>query len=412
MKVVKVKKDTRFDVIADPSLGIQDYGRGNDYPQSVVEISDASSTGKSCIDIYRKFVYGRGFMDEVLYELIVNNKEQSADDILNSISEDLARFGGFALHLNYNMNFQISEIQNVPFEWCRFEKLDENGKFKHILTHKDWGKRNLLNERFDKNDIKKYNIFNPKNVANEILAAGGIDNYNGQIYYFSNRGVGVYPLPIYDSVLTDMSSEEGLSNVTYRNVRNNFFPAGMVVEIAQKDQDENQSIETADTLKALQTDENVGKLMHVQVASKEEAPIIMPFEGKNYDKEFVESSKSVKDNIGRAFTQPPILRAEDVGANFGADLMENAYNFYNSITSTERFNIQREFAKILTYWWQPISVSTEILPLTYLVDKSLSEKLGDRFDKFMEILLSENPKKVQILSSMFGVDEIEINKML
>lgn len=39
----------------------------------------------------------------------------------------------------------------------------------------------------------------------------------------------VYPVPIYDKVVTNLSIDEGLDNVKYRNVRNNFLVAGMVV---------------------------------------------------------------------------------------------------------------------------------------------------------------------------------------
>lgn len=37
-----------------------------------------------------------------------------------------------------------------------------------------------------------------------------------------------YPVGKGDRVATEMSTDEGLSNVKYRNVRNNFFPGAMV----------------------------------------------------------------------------------------------------------------------------------------------------------------------------------------
>ncbi|MFR8224885.1 MAG: hypothetical protein ACLU9X_10515 [Alistipes shahii] len=74
-------------------------------------------------------------------------------------------------------------------------------------------------------------VFNPSPdvVQLQIQAAGGIEFYKGQILYISRAGRNAYPLPLVDVVLTDMSTDEGLSNVNNRNVRNNFLTAGMLI---------------------------------------------------------------------------------------------------------------------------------------------------------------------------------------
>jgi len=411
MKVVKVKKDKRLDNKIDRSLGIQTYGEKNDYPQSVMEIISASVTGKSCLDVYRKFINGKGFQDEDLYGKILNSKGETSDIILSKISDDYSSFGGFALHLNYNLNYKISEIQVIPFETLRFEELNDDGNFSHVLYHPDWGKRNEKIKKFNKDDIQRFSLFDPLKVKEQINEVG-IENYKGQVFYFSNKGVKQYPLPIFDPSLTDMSAEEGLSNVTYRNIRNNFFPAGMLVEIAEKDQTEQQAEATAENIKELQGDEKAGRMFYVQVADKESVPEFIPFDVKNYDKEFTASKESIKDNIGRCFSQPPILRSEDVAGNLGAELIHNAYRFYNSITSNERMNIELVMAEVLSFWFEPLNVSTEIIPLSFNVELSLAERLGDNFDKFMEIYGSENPKKAIVLSKLFGISENEINEIL
>jgi hypothetical protein len=365
MKAVNLKKEKRLDVVSDRSLNVQTYGKDNDYPQMVLEILSASTSGKSCVEVYRKFVNGKGFFDETLYNKVLNRKQQTGDSILSEIVKDYTYFGGFCLHMNYNLNFQITEIQHIPFETARYERLNDNNKFNHILIHPDWGKRDTLNAKWKKEDIRTFPLFNPKNVANEVLACGGIDYYSGQVFYFSNNGLGVYPLPIFDSALTDMSAQEGLSNVTYRNVRNNFFPACAMVEIAEKDQTEEQETQTSEAIKGIQSDEKLGKILYLQVPSREEIPEIIPFASKNYDKEFTESRKAVEQNIGSVFSQPPILRAQDVGSNFGSTAVKEAYNFYNSITEGDRFTISMNIAEILKYWYEPINVSTEIVPLTF-----------------------------------------------
>ena len=61
------------------------------------------------------------------------------------------------------------------------------------------------------------------------MMAGGIDRYNGQILWCSMAGRGIYPTPIYDAVISDMSTEEGLGNIKNRNARNNFLVSAMLV---------------------------------------------------------------------------------------------------------------------------------------------------------------------------------------
>jgi hypothetical protein len=123
-----------------------------------------------------------------------------------------------------------------------------------------------------------------------------------------------------------------------------------------------------DNLIDLQGDEQAGKMLYANIESEEEMPEWIPFETNNYDRQFEVTQKTVKDSIGRAFNQPPILRCEDVGSNFGANAMKNAYNFYNSHTETERMIVQRYFQKLFKSWNTPIATDFEIEPLKYESD--------------------------------------------
>ena len=144
----------------------------------------------------------------------------------------------------------------------------------------------------------------------------------------------------------------------------------------------------------------------------------MPFVGKNFDKDFEQAEKKTPQIIGRAFSQPPILRAEDVGANFGADLMRNAYDYYNSITESERQIVSRVFKSIFDLWNDPtinIEKDYDIVPKFYRVNATLAERLGANVEKVLEILgnasMNERAKSV-ILSTVYGIEEDEIDKLL
>jgi len=428
MKAKVLKRDNRFETRNDRSLGVQTYGESNDYPQMVVEIVDASCTGGSCVDIYAKFISGRGFVDTDFYKMVVNGKGQSNDYILDQISKDYATFGGFALHVNYNANLKATSLQHVPFETIRLEKLnDETSDFERVATHPDWGRRLTNLRKWKKDDIQFYHLFNPELVSEQVIAAGGWANYKGQIFYFSNEGEKTYPLPIFDSELTDMNTEEGISNVSNRNVRSNFLTAGMFInyvndnknaagriEEEDKGRTQDNGIETA--LKGFQGDEKAGKMLYIELEDGDTKPEFVSFKGTNYDKEFNVTEESVQNNIGRVFNQPPILRAENVGANFGADLMKNAYDYYNSVIENERLNVERVYTSIFQHWFTPTTGDYSIIPLSYDVKMTLAERIGEKgFDQLVKVIengVLSTIQKRNMAKRLFDLSDEELNDLI
>ncbi len=416
MKVSVLKKGKRFESSLNKSDKVQTYGQQNDYPQDVMEVVAASVTGGSCVSRYADFLSGKGFANDDSYKILINGEGDTADHLLNYVAKDYATFGGFAIHVNYNANFLISSLHYQPFENVRFELPNESGEILQVAIHPDWGRRNQTIKRFKKDDIERIDIYNPNPefIAERVEEAGGWSFYKGQIFYFSNKGTNVYPLPIFDNALTDMNTEEGISNILNRNARNNFLPAGMVVDINNTDQTTDQDDDTEKSIKDYQGDSEALKLIYIQVNSKEEIPVFVPFKSNNYDKEFTVSHETVKDSIGRAFNQPPILRAENVGAGFGADLMEQAYNYYNSVTENERLDLERTFVELFKHWRQTLELNFEVQPLTYNVEQTLADKLGDKLNGFIEMVSSEiqTEQKRGIAKTLYGLTDEEINAII
>lgn len=421
MKINVLKRDNRFDLKNDKGLGVQAYGAANDYPQQLIEIVDASGTAKSCVNTYAKFISGKGFEDVDFYGLIVNRFKQTNDYLSNQIAKDFAKFGGFALHINYNLNYKVSEVQHIPFEHVRFKAADpDTGYFDKVAIHPDWGKRFTAIRKFKKEDIQFIDFFNSdvEIIKEQIENAGGFQEYKGQVFYFSNAGERVYPTPIFDAVLTDMSTEEGISNVSNRNVRNNFLSAGMLINTLSKGAptDSDGENDLSDSVRQFQGDEQAGKIMYVELEDGDTEPKFVSFKGTNYDKEFTATLESSQANIGKVFNQPPILRAEDVGSNFGSDLMKNAYNYYNSVTENERLIIERAFNAIFQNWWNGIPTDNfTVTPLSYEVDLTLADRLGEKqLSELMQIVKSteiDKNNKIAIAITIFGLTNDEIKTL-
>lgn len=418
MKAERLKTERHIDSSLNRVLHIQSFGAYNDYPQRVMEIVEASATGSPCVNTYAKFINGRGFANMAIAEHKANEVD-TFDELLAKVTDDYARFGGFAIHVNYNALYEIVEATHVPIEWLRFDELGEGYEFNRVALHRDWGKRYTALRRFKASEIERFYFYDPlpESIEEQVAEAGGWEFYKGQIFYYSNRGDKVYPMPIYNSVLTDMSNEEGLSNITQRNVRHNFLPAGMLVDYDNSAESEEQLIETKRELVEFQGDMQAGQLMYVNVKNGENPPEFRAFTANNYDSAFTNAEDKTPEIIGRAFVQPPILRGQDVGGNFGSALMENAYEFYNTITSSERLVLESRFAKIFNLWHNRAIIESgdfSILPLRYRVNKSLAEQLGDNTDRVIDIIDSERSteKKRVILSKIYGLDNEDINELL
>lgn len=357
------------------SKDIKAYGADNDYPQKVLEIINSSGTGRTCMNIYVKFVEGGGFEDEIFAQYVFNRRGERANSLLRKSAKDLENFNGAAVLVKYDGLGLPVEYYNIPFEHCRLEIDRDKDYTGRVAVYNDW--TGINGKRFDKEKVKFIHRFNPATVLAEMADAGGPTEYLGQILYFTSDGDFDYPISPFDPVITDMLTEESCSTVKHRNAKYNFLPAGILVRkgikpptldngaIDETSEYYRQMQESADMFKDMQGDDNASKIWVVDVDADEEKPEFIEFEAKNYDKQFELTEKTVQENIGRMFQIPPILRGVDVGAGFGADLMNNAYAFMNSICDNERQMLEVMFADLIEYY--PVKFAgTRIKPLKYL----------------------------------------------
>lgn len=380
MNVKTAKKpESRVGVKYSQQFKMQTYGEDNLYPQNLSAITSASGTAKLCLNRYAKFIEGFGFKDLKFSEYVVNRKGDTADSILRYICDDVAKYGGFALHVNYNVFCQIVEVQFVPFENCRLEEEDENGYVGHILLHPDWtGKKTRGGKAImvDNKNVKKVNVFNPNPdvVRSQVDAVGGIQNYEGQILWMSMDGPMVYPVPIYDSVITEMSTDEGLSNVKNRNVRNNFLVSCMIVakKGAPQVDSEGHEIErqmiSPEDLKKFQGDTNGNKILLVELEDDEDEPKVVEFPMKNYDKDFTVTDESTVERIYAQFHQELFYAIRIGKLGFSGDVMRDAYEYYAGEVTTEQRFIERALDKIFKYWHETANGSGDysLRPLKYI----------------------------------------------
>ena len=249
-----------------------------------------------------------------------------------------------------------------------------------ILQHCDWtgvktknGKRQIVTEQ----SITRFKVFNPDPnvVIKEIEDCGDIEHYNGQILWLSMDGKNEYPTPIYDAAVTDISTDEGLGNVKYRNVRNNFLVACMLVakKGAPRINSEGEAIEddaqliSDEDLVQFQGDSQSSKILYVELENDEDEPKIVNFPTRNLDKEFQVTDSSVVERIYAQFHQELFYSIRIGKLGFSGDVMQDAYEYYaGEVTNEQRF-IERALDYVFKYWFDnSISRNFSIQPLKYI----------------------------------------------
>lgn len=366
------------------NLGIKSYDADNLYPQNVRNIVLNSKTGHGCLERYTDYMEGRGIASAPLAGFMVNLDGETLADLHGLVSADLATYDGFAIHVNYDIDGGIVSLHHIPFENVRIAEPDEEGNVRKVALHPDWSGRLTRGGKpvkINKDTVDFLDIFNsdPAVVLSQIQEAGGPQFFKGQVYYYSREGYLRYPFARFHAVLPDMSTDEGLSNIMNRNVRNNFLPAGAFVRFKSQgapqagddaDYDSVDDAEYADDLAALQGDMEALKMLDITIESKEEMPEFINMQGNNYDKDFTQTSTEVKDCIYSAFGQEGWLSLRNGKVGFSGSLVADVERDYAKRLIKTQKAMTRCYKALLAAWTTgealpalPDDASLAILPL-------------------------------------------------
>lgn len=355
-------KDSKVD-------GIQNYDADNNYPGRIMDIIRASGTASLCVDRYYKFINGKGFKDQKFWKARINRRGLTVDALLRETSKDYARFRGFAIHVNYNALFQVNEVSYVPFDHCRLSMADENGHVSKIAVYDNWdGKKGKIKK--DEIDfINKWNP-NPDVVLAQIEAAGGINNYKGQIFWYSFNGDS-YPLSICDPVLEDIISDTKIKKFRMRTTTTSFMPSHLV-EVPFEFESDEERRDYIKNLEKFQGSENSNKLMLVENPEQDQNKKITlhKVDWQDSDKIYEVTNKTVKESIIEAFGIPPqIANIQTPGKLGTAQEVKEGYQIYNSVTSDERRIFEESFKEIFSRYRNPINTTGDfsIIPLSFEV---------------------------------------------
>jgi hypothetical protein len=404
MKATATKIEKRITTVPDKSAGIIAYDLDNSYPQRVLDIINASGTGTLCTKIFGKFIYGQGFVNDVLSKTVVNRKRLTANKLLFKSGKSVSKFNGFAVHVNYNANYNKTSFNYIPFQDVRFTTDDNKNHPEMIAVYDDWQK--VKRAKIDEKQVDYFNYYNPDpiQIQKEVDAAGGWENYNGQIMYWSVDGV-EYPLAPSDSVLEDIQTDSKAKNFKLRNITTNFM-ASYLMRV-QTFEDDEQRQEFIDSLIGFQGADDTSKIMVVEQEGEE-----TPFELEKVDIQdigdlYAFTEESVRNNIIRASLIPSALVLAEEGIFGGSDgKMISANAYYNGVTLDYRLEVSSAFEELFNDSVFIVGEDFDIkeTPPSIPKAKDTAEGKAKIFEVISNASLSESKKSI-ILQRLFDFDK-------
>lgn len=368
MKTYLPQIERRITVRPNQTYGILSYDVDNAYPQRMLELVAGSPTAKECWNKRAKFIGGNGFAEKNLGKQIINSRGLTLAKLDKAISEDKGLFRGFGIHVNYNANLQIAELNYVRFEDIRMGNTDSpelRGKF---VIYNDWGRKTWKNIM-----RSKFHILSPFNpdaevVKAEMEEAGGIEEYKGQLFYF-NPEVDDYPLIEADSVWEDFETEAGIKTFNNREVTTGFLPSTMLfMKSRREDGDLNDTDKSAYSSQPSQLERDLGvfqgaksaqKIIVIEYEDEESKPEFKPYDIQNNDKLFESTERSVEARIIKGFSVPKALITNEKhgGLNNNGSEKKEAIREFNDITSPDRNDIAEVYATLFANFYININPS-------------------------------------------------------
>ena len=378
------------------SEGIVNYDTDNAYPQRVEDIINSSAVGTLCHNLALKFTVGSNFADKEFNNVKINDKGLTAKKLLRKVTSDLLKYNGFAVHINYNALYQKVSYNYIPFEYCRLTSSDSEHPDK-LALYDDWQK---VNGRIKKDEIDYIDFFNdaPNVIEKQVEEAGGWENYNGQVYYYSANGKS-YPLSPVDSVLEDMQTDSKTKLFKYRNVSTNFM-ASHFLEV-----DEFESEDDRDDFEAVLTEfqgaDDALKIMLLEKKAGQEASFnLQKVDIQGVDRLYEYTENSVRDAIIRNYLIPPVLLLQTSGKLGSAKEIQDATNYYNGIVNYNQDLLEEIFTELFRNNIRVEKAEFNILPLKAKVDELEVTNLISNTN------LSEE-QKINILTMLYGFDRNE-----
>jgi len=386
------------------------YGEDNLYPQRMEEVRLRSPLLKAATELKEDFLNGSGW--ELNNAVLLNDRGETGRDLLNLVAKDFSKYDGFALHVNFNGLGKITEIQHIPFEYCRLGFPDPYGNISTVVVSNNWEEDMY---KLPPNPRKRiytdtFPIYNTRTAARDVV---GVPQPKGQVLYYSGVERNKYPLASFDAIKDSGETDEAIQKYE-RNSTNKGFHGATIFKFPGAFESKEQKRELKAMISQWLGPDSPG----ITVAQIDEDFTGQLMESVPADSNDALFSLTMQNIINRTlyhFTIPPALFGiAPSGGVFTQLAYQESFIVYNVITRNGRNEIQRVFDRLTQNWWQQPFTFGRILENEFAVQEVANQRILNRLggptdeqlDETQQEVVDQNTKKQEerILKPVPGED--------
>lgn len=327
------------------------YGQQNDFPSSIIELYNKSSINATCVNAIRDGIVGGGLTTENEEVLIRANRDgESWNDVFKKVALDRSLFGGFAMEVIWSKDrTKVTDVYHIDFSYLRAHRMNERGIIPGYYVSSEFQNKGRL--RVKDEDVAFLPRFNKLDRTTP-----------SQIYYFNpyRPGLKYYPLPDYTAGLHIIGLDAEIDNFHMNNIKNGLAPSLSITTFTNADNEEREIIERQ-LRTAYAGSDNAGSLIYMDVANKDEAPIITPIPQNGADGYYTTVNDMVVQKIltSHRIVSPMLLGIKTEGQLGGrTEMLESQALFLKNVIEPKQSDILTVFEEIFTIngYTEPIGV--------------------------------------------------------
>jgi hypothetical protein len=386
IRIVNLASHTTPAVVEDNRKEWVAYGEDNNYFQFLIDRYNGSATNNAIINGMTELIYGKG-----LYATDASRKPDEyammkslfSRQCMRKITFDLKAMGQAAMQVIYNKDkTKIVQVEHMPIETLRMEKMNDDGEVTGYYYSKDWTK--IRKKGFEPTRIPAFG-FGEKGEGLEIYC---IKPYRSGFYYYS---------PVdYQGGLPYAELEEEVANYHINNIKNGLSPSMLINFNNGVPTEEERELIERRIIQKFSGSSNSGKFILAFNDNKEMAASIEPVQLSDASEQyqFLADESMRKLMVAHRVTSPMLMGIKDnTGLGNNADELKTAsLLFHNTVVRPIQELILDAIDDILAVNGASLNIYFKTLqPLELQADMAEEEKeelskveLGDDSRPFLD----------------------------
>ena len=325
IRIVNLASHTTPAVVEDNRKEWVAYGEDNNYFQFLIDRYNGSATNNAIINGMTELIYGKG-----LYATDASRKPDEyammkslfSRQCMRKITFDLKAMGQAAMQVIYNKDkTKIVQVEHMPIETLRMEKMNDDGEVTGYYYSKDWTK--IRKKGFEPTRIPAFG-YGEKGEGLEIYC---IKPYRSGFYYYS---------PVdYQGGLPYAELEEEVANYHINNIKNGLSPSMLINFNNGVPTEEERELIERRIIQKFSGSSNSGKFILAFNDNKEMAASIEPVQLSDASEQyqFLADESMRKLMVAHRVTSPMLMGIKDnTGLGNNADELKTAsLLFHNTV---------------------------------------------------------------------------------